>query len=435
METVADRPAFTGAPSTVPTERYTSRDFAEHEAEQLWGRVWQIACREEEIAEVGDYVEYVIADQSYLVVRSGPNIISAYPNACRHRGTQLKQGRGHATELRCSFHAWCWELTGECREILDPDDFGNPDPAELRLPECQVARWGGFVFINPDPEAEPFEPWIAPVNGDCDPYRMADMRYVSAISTVVPANWKVSVEAFIETYHIFSSHPQIAVVSDGTYATFELAGEHGLMVVPMGRPSARLDVEDESEVIDQMVENLMVIMQIPEAQVIRLRQIASGEEDLGGTSLRDVMIDMGRERAVERGYDDPRFSPTQYFDQHEWHIFPNLVLVLVPGEMIGLRFRPDGLNPDSSIFEMLSMQFPHAEPKPFAPVEIPYTRDAEAARRAFGPILHQDFANLEKVQRGLHSSRLTHTRISGYQEQLIAHFHETISHYLGEHRA
>jgi phenylpropionate dioxygenase-like ring-hydroxylating dioxygenase large terminal subunit len=426
------RPAFTGSPGRIPTERYTSRTFAVREARQLWGRVWQMACREEELPKVGDYLEYQIADQSFLVVRADPTTIKAYPNACLHRGTQLKQGRGNAPEFRCSFHAWCWELTGECREILDPADFGDPDLKELALPECRVACWGGFVFINPDPDAEDFEPWIRPVDEDCDPYRMADMRYISVLTTVVPANWKISVEAFIESYHIFATHPQAAVATDGTYATYECVGEHGLMVVPMGAPSARLDLDDESEVIDQMVENMMVLAQMPREQVTRLRQIANGEEDLGDTPLRDVLIGMGRDRAVARGYDDARFGDTQYWDQHEWHVFPNLVLGLIPGEMLGFRFRPDGLDPDSSIFEVLSMRFPQGETKPFVAVDIPYTRDPEKARAAFGPILHQDFANLEKVQRGLHATSLSHTRISGYQEQLITHMHRTISAYLDD---
>jgi phenylpropionate dioxygenase-like ring-hydroxylating dioxygenase large terminal subunit len=432
MTIAKDRPAFTGAPTLLSTDRYTSSTFALREARELWSRVWQMACRLEEIPEVGDYLEYVIADQSYLVVRADDRTVKAYSNACRHRGTQLKQGRGHAAELRCSFHAWCWELTGECREITDPADFGDPDLSELALPECRVALWGGFVFINPDPNAVDFEPWIKPVDDDCDPYKLADMRYMSVLSTVVPANWKISVEAFIESYHIFATHPQVSAATDGTYATFECAGDHGLMVVPMGRSSARLDLDDESEIIDQMVEAMMALAQMPRDQVSRLRRIADGEEELRDTPLRDVFIAMGKERAVERGYDDPRFATSQYWDQHEWHVFPNLVLGLIPGEMFGFRFRPDGLNPDSSIFEVLSMRFPQAEPKPATMVEVPYTRDPEEARAAFGPILHQDFANLEKVQRGLHSARLSHTRISGYQEQLIAHMHKTIDSYLGE---
>ena len=40
----------------VPKERYTTRDFAELEQTRLWPRVWQIACREEQVAEPGDFV-------------------------------------------------------------------------------------------------------------------------------------------------------------------------------------------------------------------------------------------------------------------------------------------------------------------------------------------------------------------------------------------
>ncbi|HXN60245.1 MAG TPA: aromatic ring-hydroxylating dioxygenase subunit alpha [Acidimicrobiales bacterium] len=389
-----------------------------------------MACREEEVEDVGDFVEYIIADQSYVVIRSSSGTIKAYPNACLHRGTQLKQGRGTATEFRCSFHAWCWELDGTCREILDPGDFGDPDLADLRLPECAVATWAGFVFINPDPDGIPFEEWIAPVAERTDAYRMEDMRYVSLRSTIVPANWKVGVEAFIESYHIFGTHPQAVLASDGTYAMFDGFGEHGRMIVPMGRPTARIEIEDESEILDEMVPNLIGLAKLPKAQVDRLRRIADGIEDLEGRPLRDVLIEMGKERAIALNYDDSRFSESQYWDQHEWHVFPNLVLGIIPGEVFGFRFRPWGLDPDASVFEVLSLRFPDESYEKAQPVEIPYSRDPDERRQTWGPILHQDFSNLEKVQRGLHSTSLQKTRISGYQEQLIARYHKVIDQYL-----
>ena len=52
----------------VPIERYTSRDFHALEIEKLWKKVWQMACREEEIPEVGDHVLYSIGDQTLIVV-------------------------------------------------------------------------------------------------------------------------------------------------------------------------------------------------------------------------------------------------------------------------------------------------------------------------------------------------------------------------------
>ena len=39
-----------GADAVVPRARYTSAQFAEWELERLWARVWQVACREEEVS-------------------------------------------------------------------------------------------------------------------------------------------------------------------------------------------------------------------------------------------------------------------------------------------------------------------------------------------------------------------------------------------------
>src|SRR5712692_5698513 len=79
----------------VPGARYTSRDFFDLEMERLWPRVWQVACREEEITAPGDFIEYTIGDQSILVVRSDADTIKAFFNACPHRGTRLAAGVGN----------------------------------------------------------------------------------------------------------------------------------------------------------------------------------------------------------------------------------------------------------------------------------------------------------------------------------------------------
>src|SRR3546814_574684 len=42
-------------PDFVPKESYLDPAFVKVEAERLWKRVWQVACRLEEIPKVGDY--------------------------------------------------------------------------------------------------------------------------------------------------------------------------------------------------------------------------------------------------------------------------------------------------------------------------------------------------------------------------------------------
>src|SRR5262249_23164174 len=110
----------------VPKERYTSREFVDLEMERLWPRVWQVACREEQIPEVGDYLEYTIGDQSILIVRSAPDAITASYNTCLHRGTRLGAGTGHFENgtIQCRFHAWRYALDGHLTRVVDREEFG-----------------------------------------------------------------------------------------------------------------------------------------------------------------------------------------------------------------------------------------------------------------------------------------------------------------------
>jgi phenylpropionate dioxygenase-like ring-hydroxylating dioxygenase large terminal subunit len=102
------------APLSV--ERYLSRERHEQEKRLLWPRVWQSLCRESEISAPGDYYVHDIADTSVLVVRTERGVIRAYPNACLHRGRQLKAGAGsglgHSRDLTCPFHGFRWNLDG-----------------------------------------------------------------------------------------------------------------------------------------------------------------------------------------------------------------------------------------------------------------------------------------------------------------------------------
>jgi hypothetical protein len=89
----AESPRYLGD-HDIPNARYISRHYHELEVERLWKRVWQFACREEQLPHVGSHVVYEIAGLSFIVVRSAPDQIKAYYNACLHRGRQLKDQSG-----------------------------------------------------------------------------------------------------------------------------------------------------------------------------------------------------------------------------------------------------------------------------------------------------------------------------------------------------
>ena len=100
-------------PDRVPKERYVDPDFYQMEVELLWPRVWQMACRLEEIPEPHDFVEYEFLDQSIIVLRTDDMGVRAFQNACRHRGVKVVEGRGTCENgFTCPFHGWCYGLDG-----------------------------------------------------------------------------------------------------------------------------------------------------------------------------------------------------------------------------------------------------------------------------------------------------------------------------------
>ena len=110
--------------TVVPVEQFTSRAFHDLEVERVWNRVWQMACHEDDIPDVGDSLVYDIAHLSFLVVRTGPDSFKAYSNACLHRGRKLMEAHGtRASEMRCPFHGWTWHLDGKLKEIPCEWDF------------------------------------------------------------------------------------------------------------------------------------------------------------------------------------------------------------------------------------------------------------------------------------------------------------------------
>lgn len=89
-------------PTIVDPAIYYSRDFFDLEVERLWKKVWQMACHEDDIPHVGDSHVYDIAHLSYIIVRTAPDEIKAFPNACLHRGRALltEHAKG-LREFRC----------------------------------------------------------------------------------------------------------------------------------------------------------------------------------------------------------------------------------------------------------------------------------------------------------------------------------------------
>jgi phenylpropionate dioxygenase-like ring-hydroxylating dioxygenase large terminal subunit len=215
-------------PSKVPVERYFSREFHDMEVEKVWKRVWQMACHEDDIPEVGDYHVYDIATLSFLIVRTGADEFKGYWNACLHRGRQLKESSGKlARDFRCPFHGWAWNLDGSIKEIPCQWDFPTINENEYALPQVQLDRWGGFLFINPDENnTQTLADYLGNLSDQFTllPY---EKRYKAAhVAKVLRCNWKVAQEAFSEAYHVIATHPTILETIGDANTKYDVFGNY-----------------------------------------------------------------------------------------------------------------------------------------------------------------------------------------------------------------
>jgi phenylpropionate dioxygenase-like ring-hydroxylating dioxygenase large terminal subunit len=64
-------------PVVIGPEAYTSPDYAQAEQDRLWRKAWLQAGRVEDIPEVGDFTTFDILTDSVVIVRTGPDEISA----------------------------------------------------------------------------------------------------------------------------------------------------------------------------------------------------------------------------------------------------------------------------------------------------------------------------------------------------------------------
>jgi len=410
------------APMEVPISLYTSQEVHDHEVEKLWKRVWQMACREEEIPNVGDTYLYEIAHLNFIVVRTAPDRIQAFANSCLHRGRRLVDYAGKHEQFRCAYHGWTWDLDGTLKQVTAAWDFPQvSDPEEWRLPEAQVATWGGFVFINPDPKAAPLAEFL----GDIDKFYVRyplEERYIAGhAAKVLPINWKAAQEAFMEGWHVIATHPQLLPQSANFDIQVDVFGNFARAMQPNMFPSSALKWSPT----EQEMVNTTLDVRMDAQPTVTLEEGATGRQkmaDISRESLRKVI-----------GDDADKFCDAELVDSFFINIFPN-IHPWAAFSRVFFRFRPYVNDPERCIQDVYQLSpFKGERPKP-APLRM--LKDDEDWTKApeiggyLARILNQDLYNMEPCQAGMRASGRKTVTFSRYLEGKIRHFHKLLDQWL-----
>jgi nitrite reductase/ring-hydroxylating ferredoxin subunit len=414
----------------ISTHRYIDPAYAKKELETLWKTTWQFACREEHIPEVGDYYVYDLAHYSFIVTRVSRNEIRAYYNACLHRGTKLRASgtEGCANEFRCPFHGWSWNIDGTNKNVTCDWDFPHVEKKDLCLPQARVETLGGFVFVNMDGNAPSLAHYIGPdAMAHITKWKLEDRYIVAHVSKVIPANWKLTMEAFMEAYHVIETHPQVAPSNGDANSQYDTYGDHvNRFISTLGVVSPHLKGRvSEQNILDQFT--------VGDSSVL-----AGADRKLKqGETARQRMADMMRsmfEKATNA--DLSGVSDSELLDCFSYTVFPNTFLF--PGISLPMvyRFRPVKGDHRKCLYEVLFLRPVPKEgtrPEPASEVRLEEHQsftEAEGMDPGFGAILDQDTENLLLEQEGLEASAKKGLTLGNYQEIRIRHFENMVDKYV-----
>jgi phenylpropionate dioxygenase-like ring-hydroxylating dioxygenase large terminal subunit len=406
----------------VPVERYTTEEFHDVEVEKLWRRVWQFACREEDIPDPGDTWTYDIAGLSIVLVRTRSMEIKAYWNACLHRGRQLREEPGHCGEIiRCPFHGFAWDLDGTLVDIPTEWDFPHVKPDQWHLPELPTGTWAGFVFVNPDPHCEPLADFLGSLPQHFEKWDHG-AKYKSAhVAKIIRCNWKVAQEAFMEAMHVVATHPQLLSAIGDANSQYDCWENFSRAITPNATPSPHIKWEPtEQEMFDAIADRRLdedPLAIVPE-----------------GVTAREMSAQIAREQwRPILGDDIDAYCDAEMMDSMYYTLFPNFHPWGAFNRIV-YRFRPNGTDHRTSIMECMYLSPCEGDEKPRG-VPVHWLGPDDDWRDApelgnLGRVFNQDIYNLPKVQRGLETLQKPGVTFANYQETKLRHFHATLDKWL-----
>ncbi len=412
--------------SDIPFARYTEQDWFEAEMERVWKRTWQFACRDEHVAEPGDWFVYDIGRLSVLIVKSKDGL-KAFRNSCLHRGTKLKPSKacGWSSDITCPFHNWSWNLDGSLKSIPCDFEFPHLDDAKSHLVEVRCEMWNGMVFVNFDPEAKPLIEYLEVLPDHFRNWDLTGWYVATHVRKHLPGNWKLAMEAFMEAYHTPYVHPEMTNVVGDHNMQHDVLSPHvsrDLCAMASPSPTSRANLTEQ---------DLLDMMLVGDGKMVGER--AKVPE---GKTARWVMAEQLRaSMKAQYDLDYSAHSVPEMIDSLKYHVFPNVMIYPAPGLCLVQQFRPDGHDRDRAIFDQYVL---HPRPRDgnyevgemeeigeddsFAGVE---SMDAFLAS-----VLDQDTDIMRMQREGMYASGKGAQTLSLYQESRIRHFHKTLGEYV-----
>lgn len=388
----------------VGPEQYVSREFAEREWKHMWTRSWNCAGRLSDLQRPGDWFRYDLGKESFIIVRGHDKVVRAHYNVCQHRGRRLVQDDfGNNVQFVCPFHSWAYDLKGKNVRVTDQELFTDQALCgDINLKSVRCESWGGFVFINVDANADSLVNYLGPIPDLMEAYRLEDMVVVKDVILPMNCNWKIALDAFLEGYHVHSTHPQALAAVEDYYSQFDVfENGHARHVTPVAIPSTR--IKDRASLT-------------PFLRAF-LEDAGIDPKDFTGTGLdvRKAVQTHKRQTSSRNGLDYSKFTDSQITDVWNYFFFPNMTVNTHPEGALIMRFLPHPTDPEIFYYHIfvIMAKLKQGSKAPFY-MGVEEATDISGTTRPtriystkehpqLGTVLEQDMTNIEEIQKGVHS--------------------------------
>ena len=114
------------------------------EREEIFFRDWIAVGRAEEVPDPTSFVLKDVFGENIIVVRGRDNVVRAFYNVCRHRGTAVEEREcGKAVRFQCVYHAWIYDLDGKLIRAKHTEDLEDFSFETFGLAPIRCEEWGG----------------------------------------------------------------------------------------------------------------------------------------------------------------------------------------------------------------------------------------------------------------------------------------------------
>ena len=193
----------------IPVARYFSPEVWQAEQQALFRPLPLIAAHSSELAR-GQTIAHDSFGVPLLLTRDADGTARCFLNVCRHRGMRLVEASSGAqsrNSVVCPYHGWTYKLNGELRHMLHADAFDSCPAGARDLTPVPCAERHGLIWVVPDPQgAINLDDFLGGLNSELPFFAIDQLQHFRTVEAEYPANWKLIIDAFLESYHIRVLH-------------------------------------------------------------------------------------------------------------------------------------------------------------------------------------------------------------------------------------